>query len=403
MKAKARQRRIALAGIAVTAVSFVVFAIIGGGFLDLHVYRAGGYAWLHGIGLYSDGFPRLVPVLPLPFTYPPLAAILFAPVSALPWQVAKFTITLVSVAALVATTALVARRLLGTGRAATIAGSGAAAVSLLFEPVRKTVEFGQVNLLLMGLVALDCLLPRTRWPRGLLVGLAAAIKLTPAVFVLFFLVRRQYRAAAVSVASFAGFGLAGYALAPSDTADYWFGVLLHPERIGGVTYPFNQCYQAILHRLLPDGTVLSALWFALVVLTIGLAVTAAARARAAGDDVTALLAIAVGGLLASPVSWSHHWVWVVPAGIAMAHRFGSTWRGRALTAAVLLVYAVGAHAYLPDGGAELNWAWWQHLLGSSYVLVGLGALAVLALRPARDRIPVAPEAAACREGGAGLA
>ncbi|QWF83620.1 glycosyltransferase 87 family protein [Amycolatopsis sp. CA-230715] len=390
MRPKADRRRIALAGVALTAVSFVVFAIVGGGFLDLHVYRVGGYAWLHGIGLYSDEFPRLVPVQPLPFTYPPLAAILFAPVSALPWQVAKFAITLVSAAALVTTTALVARRLYGTGRAAAIAGFGAAAVSLLFEPVRKTVEFGQVNLLLMGLVALDCLSPRTRWPRGLLIGLAAAIKLTPAVFVLFFLVRRQYRPAAVSVASFAGFGLAGYALAPSDTAGYWFGVLLHPERIGGTTYPFNQCYQAILHRLLPDGTVLSALWFALVVLTIGLAVLAAARARAAGDDVTALLAVALGGLLASPVSWSHHWVWVVPAGIAMVHRFGSTWRGRALIAAVLAVYAVGAHAFLPDRGAELDWSWWQHLLGSSYVLVGFGALVVLALR--RDRVPAEPVA-----------
>lgn len=79
MRPKADRRRIALAGVALTAVSFVVFAIVGGGFLDLHVYRVGGYAWLHGIGLYSDEFPRLVPVQPLPFTYPPLAAILFAP------------------------------------------------------------------------------------------------------------------------------------------------------------------------------------------------------------------------------------------------------------------------------------------------------------------------------------
>jgi len=53
----------------------------------------------------------------------------------------------------------------------------------------------------MALVALDCLVAKPKWPRGMLIGVAAAIKLTPAVFVLFFLLRRDYRSAVTAAVS----------------------------------------------------------------------------------------------------------------------------------------------------------------------------------------------------------
>ncbi|SFP75316.1 alpha-1,2-mannosyltransferase [Amycolatopsis arida] len=369
--------RLSLASLVATVPAFVV---LFGGFLDLHVYRTGGYAWLHGVGLYSERFPDLVPGMRLPFTYPPFAAILFAPMSLLPWQVAKAVLTLVSVLALLATALVVAGRLHGRTSRAVVVACAVTAAWFAFEPVRQTVGFGQVNLILMALVTLDCLLPRTRWPRGLLIGLAAAVKLTPAVFVLFFLVRRQYRAAVVAVGSFVGFGLLGLALAPSDTVTYWFDSLLDPERIGGLAYAFNQCFRGVLHRFVADTPAESVLWIGLVAASGAVAWVAARRAR---SDVVALLVVAVWGLLASPVSWSHHWVWVVPAALVLAPvaaRAGTAVRVALAVAA--LVFVVGPHAHLPQtGDVEMRWTWWQHLLGSSYVLAAVAFLVVLAVRP----------------------
>ena len=373
-----------LIALGVTALAFI---LIWPGFLDLHVYRAGGYAWLHGIGLYSERFPDLVPGMRLPFTYPPFAAIVFAPVWLLPWHVAKVLITAISVLGLLATTLAVSGRLYGRRSVAVVVGVGAAAAWAVFEPARQTISFGQINLILMGLVALDCLLPRTRWPRGLLIGLATAIKLTPAVFVLYFLARKQYRAAAVTCGSFVGFGLFAWALAPSDTARYWFDSLLDPERIGGLAYAFNQNFRAVLYRLLPEGTFQTALWLTLVAVALALAWIGARRALAAGDQVGALLAIAVFGLLASPVSWSHHWVWIIPGAVVLVRLALRSGLGvRILVGLVLAVFAIGPHSHLPQThDLELRWTWWQHLLGSSYVLIGVVVLVLLALRRPADQ------------------
>ncbi|MFC0625777.1 glycosyltransferase 87 family protein [Kribbella deserti] len=361
------QRRVFWALVVVLALTPILYAATAGS-LDLKVYRVGGTVWRDGLSLYSPGFAELVPVLPLPFTYPPFAAILFTGVAVLPFVVAEVLMNAVSVAALAATLTVVTARLYGWNRRSVIIGLGLTTIGMLLEPVRATIGFGQVNLLLMALVTLDCLLPRTRWPRGLLLGLAAASKLTPAVFVLYFLVRRQYRAALVSLGSFAGFTLVGFAMLPGDSMKYWFGVLFDPGRIGGATYSFNQCFQAVLERIAPGHTLL---WAGLVVLAFAPAVVAARKARAAGDDVTALIVIAAFGLLASPVSWSHHWVWVAPALIVLAHK-----RQWFVGGLVLAVFAVGPHKYLPPEGRSWNWA--EHLIGSAYVVTAVVALIVLA-------------------------
>ncbi|MEU4396447.1 glycosyltransferase 87 family protein [Kribbella sp. NPDC023855] len=356
--------------LALTPFLYVVYA----GSLDLKVYRTGGYAWLHGISLYSEHFADLVPGIRLPFTYPPLAAILFVGLDVLPLTIAELFMNLASVTALTATALVVAWRLFGWNQRALLAGLVVSAGAMVLEPVRSTIGFGQVNLILMGLVALDCLLPKTRWPRGLLLGLAIAIKLTPAVFIPYFLVRRQFRPALVAFASFAGFSLAAWALAPADSAKYWFGVLFDPGRIGGATYAFNQCYQAVLHRVMTDGPGRSLLWLALVAATGVLAAVAARRARAEGDDVRALLAIAVWGLLASPVSWSHHWVWVLPATLYL-------WKRSRWMLLATIPFVVGPHTLLDPEGR--HWSLPEHLIGSSYVLLGLVFLMVATRRGPR--------------------
>ena len=118
-------------------------------------------------------------------------------------------------------------------------------VALLLEPVRTTLAYGQINIVLMALVALDGLTEEPRWPRGALVGLAAAVKLTPAAFVLFFLLRRDYRAAAVAGVSFAAATVAGFALAGHDSVRYWTAAVFQTGRIGGPATAANQCVQAV--------------------------------------------------------------------------------------------------------------------------------------------------------------
>jgi alpha-1,2-mannosyltransferase len=344
------------------------------GNVDLNVYRTGGYAYLHDVSLYSEGFGRLVPWIALPFTYPPLAAVFFVPLHLLPMPLADLAMCVGSAVALTATTLVIAYRLRGWNKQAIMLGLTATVAAFAFEPIRSTIGFGQINLMLMGLVALDCLLPRTRWPRGVLVGLAAAVKLTPAVFVVYFLVRRQYREAAVALGTFLGLGVLGFALAPTDSAKYWFGVLLDPDRIGGPTYAYNQCFKAVLQRVLAEGPAQSLLWLGLVAATGVLAAVVARRARTSGDDVLALLAIATWGLLASPVSWSHHWVWIVPAALYfLVHR-----RWWMLTATT--VFAIGPHRFLDPEGR--HWSWPEQVLGASYVVLGLAFLVAVALRQA---------------------
>ena len=341
------------AGVAVLTLVVVAGMDVPGALTDLKVYRSGGAAWLHGVPLYTGEFPSW-----LPFTYPPVAAVLFSLPAMVPMVVATVVLTVAGLVALSATTLLVTPARL-SGPLVAVAAVGVFA----FEPVRTTLLFGQVNLVLMGLVAVDCLLPRTRYPRGLLIGIAAAVKLTPAIFVLFFLARRQYPPAVTAVVTFAAVTGLGMLLAPADSVSYWHTTIFDPDRIGGAAFVTNQSLRAELARLgLGQGW-----WLVLVAVVLALAWRAARRTV---DPVVALLVVAAAGLLASPVSWSHHWVWIVPAvAYAVVHR-------RLAVAGVATALFVVGHRFLPHGkGRELAWTWWQHAAGNTYLVAALAFLA----------------------------
>ena len=351
------------------------------GMIDLQVYRVGGLAWLKGLPLYMTDFSSQLDGVRLQFTYPPIAAVLFGPFAVVPLWLAKAVVAVGSFTALSGTLlAVLAKVNRRNGFTLALAGfAGAAALRL--EPVRSTLDFGQINILLMVLVAADCLVVRNRQLRGLLVGLAAAIKLTPAVFVLYFLVRRDWRAAATSVVSFVLFGMLGWVLAPGDSADYWFGALLDSGRVGGLAYATNQSIRGVLHRINPPVMVEYGLWALLSIIVVGLAVLAARRAVRAGQDAVALVAIAIAGLLISPVSWTHHWVWAAPALVVVGSAIyqAGAWRFVPLAALGLAVFTLRPFASLPAGhDREMRWNLWQHLLGDSYVLFGIVLLVVFA-------------------------
>lgn len=350
------------------------------GFLDLDVYRLGVRQWLNGGDLYGT-LPATHDGARLPFIYPPFAALVLSPLALIPWGAAKLINFGLAIAALGVTIYLSIRRLAPTGnRQHTLLVSGVALTAALWlEPVRETIGFGQINLILMALVAADCLVDKPRWPRGLLTGMAAAIKLTPAVFVLYFLIRRDARATMVTIISGALATAAGFAVLPRESLRYWFGGFGSVAGISGSPYATNQTIKAALARLSLPPPVESGLWLLITVLVVVVAMAGIWRAVRRDHAVLAMVVTGAAGLLLSPTSWSHHWVWVVPALLAMVaecERIRSVgWVGAAaLTTATCYL---GLHNFLPKGnGRELAWSPAEQLLGDSYVLLALALLLV---------------------------
>lgn len=349
--------------------------------IDLNVYRLGSQMWRSGGNLYGQ-LPRTAAGIRLPFTYPPFAAIALAPLSMLPMAAAAL-LTVVSVASAAVALRVVLRGLAGRGGGTWWTVAWLLPPALALEPLRATLSFGQVNLLLLALVAADCLARDPRWPRGALTGLAAAVKLTPATFVLYFLLRRDYRAAGTAGLSFAVATAAGFALAGRDSVRYWAGTVLHAGRIGNPAYAGNQSVLAVLARAgiapySPGGT---AVWLALCAAVTGLACRGMRRALAAAQDCWALSLNALAALLISPVSWSHHWVWCLPVLLTLT-ALGRRGRARlpaALAAGGLVMFAASPQWWFPAAhGRELRWALWEQALGSSYVLFAVLVLALAA-------------------------
>ncbi|PXX57462.1 alpha-1,2-mannosyltransferase [Nocardia tenerifensis] len=349
------------------------FHKITGGFIDLQVYRLGVDALRHGNDMYGQ-LPQTTIGAGLPFIYPPFAALALSPFALLPWHAAAFTFFVSSVIALALTLYLVARRVWpgeDQRRLVLVVTACATPLALLLEPVHSTLDFGQVNLLLMALVAADCLAITPRWRRGMLIGIAAAIKLTPAAFVLYFLVRRDYKSAATAAATGAAATALGFAVLPRDSVKYWFGGMGNVSGLSGSAFHTNQSIQAVLARLQVPKPAFTLLWLLLGAALLVLVV--AAMRRAVDFPPLALAINAVFTLLLSPISWSHHWVWIAPAWLAV---IGYTTRlprrqaiGWAVTTVVITaVFVYGPQNWLPDGEhRETQWTPWQHVVGNTYV------------------------------------
>lgn len=307
---------------------------------------------------------------------------MFAPLAALPPVLVQVAWELASVAAL-AWSARITLELAGYWPAARPAQTRllAAVVAgcLLLEPVYHTLYLGQVNLFLLALVLTDVRRAARGQSAGIAVGLAAAMKLTPAIFVIFFLLARRTRAAAVAAATFAGCGLAGYLIAPHASRLYWTRLFYDVRRVYA-PYVSNQSLYGAVSRI-AGGDAHVPGWYVLLPLTagaIGLA-TAAILARR-GDWLGGAAAAGITGLLVSPISWSHHWVWIIPA-LAVVIRAGH----RVAAAGGALLFAVALPWWTLDAG--LGFHGLQTVVGDSYLLAGLAfvgwlARCALARRPA---------------------
>ncbi|MER7010581.1 glycosyltransferase 87 family protein [Saccharopolyspora sp. NPDC000359] len=378
------------------------------GFLDTDVYRLGARAWLLGYDVYGDD---LTPESPdsgtLPFTYPPFAVLLFVPLNWLSGEGGGIAVSVLSHLSILVTAYALAR---SSHHLAPRAGQVAVATALLLpwftliEPTRETIGYGQINLILMALVAADCLLPHTRWPRGLLVGIAAGIKLTPLGFLLLFLLRRDFRAMAVTGVTFAATMLVGFIAMPKDAADWWLRAMWNNGDNLGTVYVGNMTLRSTLAKQELTGFALNSLWVLGSVLLLVLAVLGMRYALKVANVPLALCLNAMWVLLASPISWSHHWVWAGPTlallfAMAVRHR----WYGVLYAVVICALNVVFAPQwYLPNtNDRELDWTFSQQVVGNSYTLIGIGFLVAAAVayarfRPRADRTPE-PVAAAPQE------
>ncbi|MCQ1999899.1 glycosyltransferase 87 family protein [Arthrobacter zhaoxinii] len=290
--------------------------------LDFTVYREGARAFL-GLGEHRLYDPSLVQTdtRGLPFTYPPFAALLLTPFALLPEAVGLFLLTATSCLCLVLTAFLVSRylqenKVLPPKLRTALGGSAGVAVLAtlligILGPWREGLGFGQINPMLMLLVLADLLRPASsKLPRGILIGLAAGIKLTPLAFGLIFLVRRDWRAILTMGAAFAATIAVGWLASPEQSRTFWLDSLFDSTRVGDTTDMYNVSLNSFLAHLGTPDALQRPLWLLASAAVVVLGFFAIRRSDARGDTVAAISANAVVMLAISPISWFHHWVWI---------------------------------------------------------------------------------------------
>ncbi|WP_084467710.1 glycosyltransferase 87 family protein [Actinokineospora inagensis] len=329
--------------------------------LDLEVYRIGVNAWLSGGDIYGT-LPETATGVSLPFIYPPFAAAAMVPLTVISQQAANIILSIATVVLTGVTLhVLISALKLSRNWMALLP------LVLFLEPVRATLDYGQINVIIMALVTVDCLIPEPHWPRGVLVGIAAAVKLTPAAFVLYFLLRRDWKTLANAGISFVAATAVGFALAWDESVRFWTSEVFSTSEKVGTGFFTNQSVLGVLTRA--DA---AALWPVLSLVVI--AVTVVSMRRVPPATAFALNSLAI--LLVSPISWSHHWVWCLPA---------------------LVIFAVEGRRVLAAVGAVLFMVA-PHMLGIPAVTDAYFAYALIALvlplavrtKSTADKITVQP-------------
>jgi alpha-1,2-mannosyltransferase len=357
---------LAVFGLVVVPLLFLKFH--GGKFpLDLAVYREAGRVVLHGGDPYAADFGRHLRV-PLPFTYPPFAALVSVGVGVLSEPVAIVVWTALSLSLLVAMVWLVMGRSL---RQPVALGLVAGALAWTV-PLNETISFGQVNLVLAMACLLDC--TRTDRHRGVLVGVATAIKLTPGLFIAYFAITRQWAGAAPAAVPAAGCELLAAAILPGPSRRYWFHLVFSPSRTGDPGYYTNQSVFGTLARL----HLAPWLWVPLALGVGALGMWRAAGAHREGQEIAAVALVGLTGVLVSPISWQHHAVWIVLV-VGVLAAWATTPRRAVATVATLGIFLLPlpwlGSRLVADGAAPLLGG----LLENSYVLAFLALLVALPL------------------------
>lgn len=366
---------------------------------DASVYYGAVSWWLHGGSLYdwyANWFTQQYP-----FTYPPFAAWVLSPLTVLGETGLQLVLNALTPLCTAVTAWAVLHHLGAPRRASLLAAPLISLVAVqVLEPFRESLYEGQVNAILMALVAVDLLVvPRgSRW-RGVLSALAACFKLTPAIVLLVLLARREYRTVRTFILTGVAVTGAVAVISPRETWRFSTQALWDTSRAGFTEFAGNQSLKGALARFLPESWWNPAWALGVLLVVVGawllLRRLEAMRTSLPGRREEALLTVLelsvtmMTGLLVSPISWTHHWVWVVVALMAAtaAALLWRSWSMAALAVAGAVILAIGYQWYLPfQNHVELAWPAWAKVVGSGYTWWALAAgpvLAVAARRRAR--------------------
>ncbi|MEC3954173.1 glycosyltransferase 87 family protein [Nocardia sp. CDC153] len=317
--------------------------------LDLEVYRAGGEVIRDQSGLYDGPV-----VFGMEFTYTPFAALTFLPLTLISLVHAKTLWWLATMLALIALTGrcLLVLKYRNTVRTWVFAAL-LAVLSTVLEPVRTTIWLGQINVFLVLLIVWDLTRPAKAPLRGVGVGIAAGIKLTPAFFLLYLACTRQWRSLGIATGAFAATIAIGFALRPDDAYSYWRGQVTSAGRVGAVDSPGNQSVNGFLAQMLrfldiqrfDTNSVFQPptwMWLLALLPVVALGLTAATLAHRVGKELLAVTVTGMTAACASPFSWGHHWVWFVPL-VILAWQYARTadnrWARLAPVAVVLVAFS----------------------------------------------------------------
>ncbi|MET8764945.1 glycosyltransferase 87 family protein [Lentzea sp. NPDC004782] len=321
--------------ISAVARTWIIVTGFGNESIDLYVYWSLAPHVLDG-DLYQVVSPHSPPDFPLPFTYPPFGALVFLPMTWMSWGLAQWSFRLLSVLCLYWMVRVALRLVAGEAWA-----TGArlwrqrailwTAVLLWMMPVFHTFEFGQINLVLAAAV-LAAMVARDQRTAGAGLGLTAGVKLVPAISGLYFLASRRWAAAGWSVAAFAATAGLGFLVDFDQARKYWFELLGDADRVGPIATAHNQSLRGALSRSLGHDVGLSWPWLVAAAISVVLALFALRAAVRAGDALIGVLAVQFLGLLLSPISWDHHWVWVAPLLVWLVHARIAPWARNTLLA-----------------------------------------------------------------------
>jgi alpha-1,2-mannosyltransferase len=316
-----------------------------------------------------------------------MAALVFAVMAAIPMSVLMWLVTVTSISCLIATLWLT-WGMLGYRRSARAGATlAAASVTLWLQPVLQTLWLGQINLILMLVIVADLCLPDSARFKGAGVGLAAGLKLVPLIFIPYLLLTRRFRAAGVSLATFALTIAISQVLLPAQSQKFWFGRLfLDSGRSGNIAYVGNQSLHGTLARLMSSQSAGKPYWLVISVAIGAAGLLLAAWTARRGHEMIGIVTCGLTGLLISPISWSHHWVLAAPA-LVVAVDVAARWPGRWRRWVRWCAFAILAAPFflLPEGlvpaiavqGAREHGL--ELVTGNLYVLDGLVVLCVVGL------------------------
>lgn len=350
----------------------------GANFVDLHVYVGGAGTLDQPGALYDYVYADQTPDFPLPFTYPPFAAVVFYPLHLLPFGLVALLWQLGIIAALYGVVRI-SQRLLGSGdRPVAMLWT---AVGIWLEPLRSTFDYGQINVVLV-LAVLYAVYSTRWWLSGLLIGAAAGLKLTPAVSGLYLLGARRWGAVVFSAVVFlATVGISALVIG-DETRRYFTELLGDADRVGPVGTSFNQSWRGGISRILGHDAGYGPAVVAGIAVTAVLAVLAWRAIGGASDRLGAIVVVQLFGLLLSPISWTHHWVWLVPLMIWLLHGPLSARRGARVLGWGWLVLTLIGVPWLLSFAQPTIWViprpWYLAWAGLVYIVATLATLAWIA-------------------------